>query len=180
MWTLRRKRQARMGGKSRTSHRLNRKRESEIIKELQAYLTTLGQRHVTCAYTHAAARLVGGNTVARLLHFDKRLHDAWILIDEASLIPIDTLGQIARWKMIGAKIVMFGDYEGQFEAMKDRWSQVSYANVPNSELIRSMCNGRHFHTEIYKRGTDQNLFNWFHSMYPDKERADTALTALVA
>ena len=154
--------------------------KSQIIKKLQAHPTTLGESHVTCAYTHAASRLIGGSTVARLLHFDKRLHDAWILIDEVSLLPIDTLGQISRWKMIGAKIVLFGDFDGQFEAFKDRWSNLSYASVPNSELIRSMCNGRRFHTQVYKRGTDQCLFDWFCSMHPGEEREDTALADLVA
>ena len=56
--------------------------KSHLIKKLQALLSSQGQKHVTCAYTHAAARLVGGSTVARLLHFDKRLHDAWVIIDE--------------------------------------------------------------------------------------------------
>ena len=63
-----------------------------------------------CAYTHAAARLVGGMTVARLLKFDARLHDAWILVDEWSLIPIDTLGQLARLQLANAKCVLFGDH----------------------------------------------------------------------
>ena len=55
--------------------------KSVLIKKLQAHLTSLGEPHVTCAYTHAPTRPIGGRTVARLLHFNKRLHDAWILID---------------------------------------------------------------------------------------------------
>ena len=43
-----------------------------------------------------------------------------MIIDEVSLLPIDTLGQIARWQMVGAKFVLFGDFEGQFEAFIDR------------------------------------------------------------
>ena len=50
--------------------------KSKTIEALQTHLSTLGQRHVTCAYTHAAARLIGGSTIARLFHFDHRLHDA--------------------------------------------------------------------------------------------------------
>ena len=139
--------------------------KSVLIKKLQVHLTSLDEPHVTCAYTHAAARLIGGSTVPRLLHFNKRLHDAWIFIDEVSLLPIDTLGQISRWEMIGGGVVMFGDFDGQFEAFKDRWSNVSYDSVPNSELIQSMCNGRRFHMQVYKRGIDQNLSDRFCSMY---------------
>lgn len=143
--------------------------KSHLIKKLQALLTSQGKKHVTCAYTHAAARLVGGSTVARLLHFDKRLHDAWVIIDEVSLLPIDTLGQIARWQYIGVKFAIFGDFEGQFEAFKDRWTQVCYSAVPDSELLRGLCKGMHFHMEVYRRGTDQALFDWYSSMYAESD-----------
>jgi len=88
-----------------------------------------------------------------------------VIIDEVSLIPIETLGQIARWRYIGVKFAIFGDFKGQFEAFTDRWSQVSYSSVPNSELLRDLCNGKHFHMEVYRRGTDQALFDWYSSLY---------------
>ena len=60
-------------------------------------------------------------TVTRLLHYEERLHGAWILVDEISLLPIDTIGMLARFLMVGARFVCFGDFDGQFKAMKDRW-----------------------------------------------------------
>ena len=77
--------------------------KSVILKQLRAHLK--GEKVFTCAYTHAAARLTGGMTVARLLHYDTRLHDAWILIDEISLLPINTIGMMARLLLVGAKFV---------------------------------------------------------------------------
>ena len=66
--------------------------KSVLLKQIRQAIKDRGETVFTCAYTHAAARLIGGMTVARLLHYGTRLHDAWILIDEISLRPIDTIG----------------------------------------------------------------------------------------
>ena len=95
--------------------------KSVILRTIMRKLATQEQNIKVCAYTHAAARLVGGMTVSRLLHLDKSLHDAWILIDEISILPIDTIGALARLSLVGAKFICFGDFDGQFEAAKDRW-----------------------------------------------------------
>ena len=112
--------------------------KSVLLKQIRQAIKDRGETVFTCAYTHAAARLIGGMTVARLLHYGTRLHDAWILIDEISLLPIDTIGMMARLILVGAKIVCFGDLDGQFEAMKDRWDS-DYSLVPASECMRDMC-----------------------------------------
>ena len=139
--------------------------KSYLTKKLQALLKTRGEKFKTCAYTHAVARLVGGKTVAHLLQFDKMLHGQWVLIDEISLMPIDTLGQIARWQMVGAKFVLFGEFEGKFEAFIDRWKEVSYADVPRSQLLMDMCSRTRFHMDVYRRGDDQALYDWYTSLY---------------
>ena len=98
------------------------------------------------------------------------LHGKWVIIDEVSLLPIDTLGQIARWQMVGAKFVLFGDFEGQFEAFIDRWKEVSYADVPQSQLLMDMCTRTHFHMEVYRRGDDQVLYDWYTRLYTEPDR----------
>ena len=80
--------------------------KSYALKQLEEELLRRGEKVHVCAYTHAAARLVGGATIAHLLKLDARLHDAWIIVDEMSLIPVDTLGQLARIQLVrGAKFV---------------------------------------------------------------------------
>ena len=64
--------------------------KSVILKNLKEALQARGQTVNVCAYTHAAARLVGGATIAHLLKLDARLRDAWIIVDEMSLIPVGT------------------------------------------------------------------------------------------
>ena len=106
-----------------------------------------------CAYTHAAARLVGGITVASRLRFDAKIHDEWILIDTVSLLPIDTLGMLARAKLEGAKFVCFGDYDGPFVAVCDRWDHCG--SVKSSERMVDMCHGLHVPLTTYWKGDIQ-------------------------
>ncbi len=78
-----------------------------------------------CAYTHAATRLVGGETISHLLHLDTQLADTQLadttfLVDEVGLPPLSTLGAMSQWKVLGAKYICFGDYQGQFEPFTDR------------------------------------------------------------
>ena len=149
--------------------------KSRVIHTLYDELVKRGERVFKCAYTHAAAKLIGGSTVAHLLHLDRSLHDAWILVDEYSLIPIDTLGQLARHQLVGAKFAIFGDHEGQFEPMRDRWD-APYSMVAESELLSCMCAYRHFRLTQYRRGEDQKLFDFYTSLYT---RADHEIDVLV-
>ena len=142
--------------------------KSRVIHTLYDELVKREERVLKCAYTHAAAKLIGGTTVAHLLHLDKSLHDAWILVDEYSLIPIDTLGQLARHQLVGAKFAVFGDHEGQFEPMRDRWD-APYSMVADSELLNCMCAYRHFKLTQYRRGEDQKLFDFYTMLYTRKD-----------
>ena len=51
----------------------------------------------------------------------QRLHDAWIIGTEVGTYPLDALGAMSRWQMVGAKFIFEGDYKGQFLPFVDRW-----------------------------------------------------------
>ena len=53
---------------------------------------------VTMAFTHRAARIAGGSTVAHCLHKYRDAHNAWGIVDEFSQLTTDLLHQISRWK----------------------------------------------------------------------------------
>ena len=96
---------------------------------------------MVCAYTHAAARLIGGHTVAHVL-LSLNTWDKWIFVDEVSLLPLDALGNLARLKLCGAKFVLFGDYDGQFESVSDRWAaraQSACSKVSSYATWRRAC-----------------------------------------
>lgn len=140
--------------------------KSQIIKALRTSLEQEGQKVIVCAYTHAACRLVGGKTIAHLLHLSATMEDAWIIVDEVGLIPTSTLGDMSRWMAVGAKFVVFGDYQGQFKPFVDKWKLDVCPEW--SPLMHQMCNGLHIKVTEYRRGTDLELFNWYCSLY-DKE-----------
>ena len=96
--------------------------KSQILRGLKLLLESMDQKVITNAYTHAATRLVGGSTVASLLHKNTSLADTWFLVDEVGLIPISTLGAMSRWAALGAHFVFFGDFKGQFAPFIDRWN----------------------------------------------------------
>ena len=56
--------------------------KSVLLRQIKAVLEGLQQKVRVCAYTHAACRMVGGETVAHLLHLNGSLADCWFLVDE--------------------------------------------------------------------------------------------------
>ena len=77
---------------------------------------------VSMALTHVAARLQGGCTVNHALHKFAKIRDAWIFIDEASQIPLSTMGELSRWGYMGCKFVIIEDRVGQFLPIFDTWN----------------------------------------------------------
>ena len=122
---------------------------------------------VVCAYTHAAARLIGGQTVSHVL-MSTNTWDKWIFVDEVSLLPLDALGNLARLTLTGAKFVLFGDYDGQFESISDRW-KVSSARLQQSQLLRDMAQSLWVKLTTYRRGDDEFLFDFYHGLYDSTE-----------
>ena len=80
-----------------------------------------GTRIVRAALTHVAALLQKGQTIAHIMHKHLKETDAWFIFDEVSMIPSQLMGHIARWKMMGNKILLIGDFKGQFLLTFDRW-----------------------------------------------------------
>ena len=140
--------------------------KSVLLRQIKAVLEGLQHKVRVCAYTHAACRMVNGETVAHLLHLNGSLADTWFLVDEVGLLPLVTLGAMSRWQFLGARFIFFGDYEGQFEPFRDRWN-MDMRNGDN-DLMHQLCNGYHM-TQTYRRGTDPELFSWYHAMYGQED-----------
>jgi hypothetical protein len=138
--------------------------KSEVLRTLRKLFDKRGFKTRVCAYTHSATRLVGGETVARLLHFNTELKNTCFFVDEVGLLPLSTLGQMSRWVELGAKFFMFGDFEGQFEAWQDRW-QFPSAQHENLPLMKDLCGFLKLTLTKYRRGVDRQLFDHYHGMY---------------
>ena len=70
--------------------------KSVLLKQIKTVLEGLGKNVRVCAYTHAACRMVGGDTVAHLLHLSASLADTLFLVEEVGLLPVSTLGAMSR------------------------------------------------------------------------------------
>ena len=117
-------------------------------------------RIIRAALTHIAALLQKGQTIAHIMHKHLKETDAWFIFDEVSMIPSQLMGHIARWKMMGNKILLIGDFKGQFLPIFDRWGESK--GIETSNLLHSLCNGLHINLTVYRRGTDLALFQFYH------------------
>ena len=52
--------------------------KSVLLQQIKALLKGLDHKVRVCAYTHAACRMIGGETVAHLLHLNASLADTWV------------------------------------------------------------------------------------------------------
>ena len=107
---------------------------------------------VVCAYMHTTiTRLIGGNRVANVMI--AQTHGACgFSVAEVSLLPLYALGNLARLKPRGAKFVLFGDSDGQFESVADRWS-VSSGRVQQTQLLRDMAKSLRVKLKTYRAAT---------------------------
>jgi hypothetical protein len=120
-------------------------------------------RVVCCAMTHAAARLMpNGKTIAHLLNVNRygKVRDTTFCIDEIGMVPLSTLVRIGSWQMVGAKHIMFGDFQGQFEPIVDQWR----GDAENSGIVRQLARGLHVHLTTGLR-SDQAHFGFYTKLY---------------
>ena len=106
------------------------------------------------------ALLQKGQIVAHAVHKFLRETNAWFIFDRVSMIPPQLMEHIARWKLMGNRIILIGDFKGQCLPLLDRWG--GPAGIATSDLLHSLCNGLHINLTVYRRGTDPALFEFYH------------------
>ena len=104
---------------------------------------------ISMALTHVAARLAQGCTIAHALRKFARVQDAWIVVDEASQVPLSMLGEISRWGLVGCKFIIVEDRIGQFLPIFDTW-KADLRKLPNGSLMKNMCRGLHIQFDTYR------------------------------
>ena len=150
----------------------------QVLKRLKRMMKKEGRQliNLNCAIRHAAARLIGGSTIAHLLNKYRRqggpkfAKDCVILIDEASEIPLSMWTELAQWYLLGVRFVIIGDFDGQFLPMFDRWGKALESNdIQTSQFFHSLCEGTRVHFTQYRRGDEsaRPLFDFYCSLYPD-------------
>ena len=115
--------------------------KSFIIKILAKELREANSTVLVGAFTNAVARLHDeGRTLHHLLHRAKSF-GGWMIIDEASQIPLAIFAQIQRFRLSGAKFVFVGDFENQLSAAYDYWrgAPAPELALADSLAFRGIC-----------------------------------------
>ena len=141
--------------------------KTTLLQLLRADIRLRSDRPIiTMALTHRAARLAGGVTIAHALNKYRFAQDYIGIVDAFSQIPLDMLRKLARWKKVGWDLYFVGDPRGQFLSIYDRWgSDVDMPQLEHSSLMMSLCNFLKIEMQIYRRGEEQQLFDYYFNLY---------------
>ena len=140
--------------------------KTTLIKQIKEQILeeTPDAHIITMSVTHVAARLAQGCTISHALRKFAKVQNAWIFIDECSQVPLSMLGEISRWHLVGCKFVIVEDRIGQFLPIYDTWD-VCLNKLTEGTLMKVLCGGLRIQLDIYKRGQDQSLFDFYHGLY---------------
>ena len=122
------------------------------IKAEAASRGVVAKIHV-CALRHAAKALLdNGKTLAHLLYKLKDAREFWLVVDEASEIPLSMWADIVRWKLMDVRFVVVGDFAGQLTPIADRWSDAMQKHdIQDSGFLHSLVNGVQVHLTTCRR-----------------------------
>ena len=116
------------------------------------------------AITHAAARvLIDGLTIAHFLQRYLTLENAWLFIDESSMVPGPIWGALAQYKLLGCRFVVAGDPDGQLPPVEDPLR----CERPHeySAFMQDLVNNCRVRLTRNRRGSDPVLFRACSALY---------------
>jgi len=144
-----------------------------LLKTCRGLLHKSGRVCHVIALTHVAARLARGLTIQRFLQ-RRSMHQAeraWIIMDEASQVPQDFWAELQRFKLVGARYLIVGDFKGQLRHPSDLWSD-SIRRYEDSDDILALAERLHISLSAYRRGTHHGYYKWYCSLYADVPEDD--------
>ena len=76
----------------------------------------------------------------------------WLIIDEGGEEGAGAYGELARWKMVGCKFLICGDFDGQLLPMFDRWADVyNEKGILKSRILYDLANGLSCNLAVCRR-----------------------------
>ena len=123
-------------------------------------------RFLRTAPTHVAAKLIGGGTIDALTRRNKynRMHDCVLFVDEVGMVSIQQWERLARWSLLGARFVLFGDFEGQFLPIGE--DPGSRYRAQETRTLKQLANCLCVRLSQNRRGSDPVLFQRYSDLYP--------------
>ena len=124
-------------------------------------------RFILGAPTHMAARQMGGYTLEHLRRrYRHRCPEGCVfIIDEISQVSLSTLSLFGRYCHLGARFVLVGDFDGQFQPVADGWPTPKA--VKDTALVKRLARCLHVRLTHNRRanGDDQH-FRFYCGLYP--------------
>ena len=142
-----------------------------LRKLMQVLQQSVPGKHLAMALRHCTAMLMCGKTIAHYLHKYRLKGGApkagtIVIIDEWSEVQLHTWVELAQWKLVGVIFIIVGDADGQRKPIFDKWQDAMDAkDIRQSQLIHELCGGLRLKLSVYKRGTDQVLFDRYFALY---------------
>ena len=148
--------------------------KSWVLRNVKAELQRLlpGTKVLSMALRHAAAMLINGKTIAHYLHVYKAAGGApppgtICIVDEWSEVQLHLWVELARWHLVGVRFIIVGDADGQRGPSYDTWEDAMRSkDIRNSHLIHEMAGGLRVKLTEYRRGLDEELFEYYTGLYP--------------
>ena len=128
------------------------------------------------APTHVAAKQMGGCTLerVRLRHRYTCPKNAVFIVDEISQVSMSLLALMARYRLLGARFVLLGDYDGQFKPIVDAWPTTRKAI--DTQIVRELAGGLHVVLKTNRRAQgDDTHFDYYVSLYPHADKTGDEL-----
>ena len=133
--------------------------------EIEAILKSKGMWTMKTAFVHTAKVNVGGKkTLLKLLNAYKHgtirdAHKLWIFIDEGSQVPLGIWAALARFKMLGVRFVVAGDWFQQLP-IHEPYGQEAAIRMETGSLLHELCGGLRYNFEESRR-SDVAHFNYY-------------------
>ena len=91
----------------------------------------------------------------------------WLFIDEGGEEGAAAYGELARWKLVGCKFLICGDFDGQLLPMFDRWADVyNKKGILESRIMYDLVNGLDCNLSVCRRTLgDQAHFHAVKELY---------------
>ena len=134
-----------------------------------------GKDYFVMSVTHVAAALADGSTVAHFRHAGRYKKNIWIVVDECSSNSAHMWNWLAKFKMMGCKFLIVGDFSGQLLPISAGSDGFDYDKIADSDFMHDLCNGLRIELTEFRRGPDMDHFRFMQSLYDPALQLATAI-----
>jgi len=163
--------------------------KSTLTKEFVKALEERGDRVMCCAFTHVAAKNIGGCTLHHFAHkyIFHGSYTGWLIVDEVGQLTLPLIAALNRLllnEQAGqpVRFILLGDFRGQLLAIKNSWRGQLVEDkdyLRNSALFKRLAGHNKVTLTACRRSDDPDLFKFYASLPDREERGEDVKDAVV-